>query len=231
MAVIPTYTSKVNQQLGNRYKAANLTIPDGSVDYSICENSSSMFPDWNSDWFERDYWDICVIKNLDNEISIKFHAPEYNSISIVPADCPAIFEHLVYRDVYVTNLSGNDANFNIIFVNNRTIDPPPVKPTNPKATAIDSNTIEVTFQDITASNDLMDEDFFKVERSSTGATTGFTQVGVCPKPSLFGMVPPINMTYTDSSCLATTQYWYRIRSYSTKGGNSPYTSVVTATTP
>jgi hypothetical protein len=230
MAVLPGYSTKVNQQLGNRYKAAHVSIPDGSIDYSICENFPSLFPDWNSDWIERDYWDICVIKNLDGEIAIKFHSPDYNSLALLPEDSPSIFEHLLYRDVFITNLSGAEVNFNILFVNNRTIDPPPFKPVNSTAKAINATTIKVTFDDITATNDPSDEDFFKVERSSTGPLTGFVQVGVCPKPALYGMVPPITLTYTDTSCIGTTQYWYRIRAYSTRGGNSPYTSVVTATT-
>jgi len=230
-SVLPGYSTKVNQQLGNRYKGMHVAVPDGSIDYSICENFQSIFPDWNADWYERDYWDICVIKNLDGEIAIKFHSPDYNSLALLPEDSPAIFEHLVYRDIYITNLSGAEVNFNIIFVNNRTIDPPPTKPKNVTAVSINATTIKINFEDVTANKEVGDENYFKIERSSTGPTTGFAQIAIIPKPPLWGLVPPISMTYTDSTCIGGTQYWYRLRSYELYGGNSSYTSVVTATTP
>lgn len=218
-------------QLGNRYKAANITVIDGTTDYSICENNPSIFPDWNADWNERDYYDILVIKNLGYEISVKFHGPQYDTIQIVPGDCPAIWEHFVYRDIYITNLSGNDANFNVIFINNRTISPPPLKPINVELEVLSSTSIKISFEDITKGSNSFNEDYFKIERSSTSALTGFAQIGIGRTPALaISQGKPRIITFTDTTCAPATQYWYRVRAYSLVGGNSNYTDGITGTT-
>jgi hypothetical protein len=194
-------------------------------------NNPGDFPDWNSDWDERDYWDICVIKDLTRTINIKFHGEQYNSIRLTTGDAPAIFEHIVFRDVYISNSSGTDADFDVILVNNRTIDPPPRKPTNLEVEVQSPTTIKATFLDNTEKGASWDEDYFKVERSAVGPAAGFVQIGTVTKPALLYTTYPATRSYTDATCIGLTQYWYRIRSYNSTGGNSPYSNVATATTP
>lgn len=218
-------------QLGNRYKAFTISLADGITDWSLCENYPADFPDWNANWNERDYWDICVIKQLTNVIHIKFHGEQYNQIRIVPGDSPAIFEHIVYRDIYISNNSGSIAEFDLILVNNRTISPPPLKPKNLSAIAINANLIELIFEDDTLHSDNFNEDYFKIEVSNIGPTTGFLQIGTVKSPATMYVKRPITIKYSDSTVIGSTQYWYRVRSYSLEGGNSPYSNVATVTTP
>lgn len=218
-------------QLGNRYKAFTISLGNGVANWSLCENNPADFPDWNADWNERDYWDICVVKQLTKTIRIKFHGEQYNSIRLKPGDSPAIFEHIVFRDIYITNTSGDTAEFDMILVNNRTISPPPLKPVSLEAQAINANLIKVSFEDHTIHGDNFNEDYFKIESSNVGPNTGFLQIGIAREPATMYAKRPVIINYSDIAVIGGTQYWYRARSYSASGGNSPYSNVATATTP
>lgn len=218
-------------QLGNRYKSFTISLPDGTIDWSLCENNSADFPDWNENWNERDYWDICIIKQLTKTIYVKFHGEQYNQIRIKPGDSPVIFEHIVYRDILISNSSGDIVEFDIILVNNRTITPPPLKPVNLTAIATSSNSINLQFEDETLHSDNFNEDYFKVEVSNIGPNSGFLQIGVVRQSATMYQKRPLIIKYSDTTVVGLTQYWYRIRSYSVDGGNSPYSNIATATTP
>lgn len=206
---------------GYRYKSLTLNIPNLTTDYNICENNISEFPDWNSNWNERDYWNICVIKNLTHEISIKFHSIDYDSIPISLNDIPAIFEPFNFRDVFITNISGYLATFDIQFYNNRGISPPPLKPTNFTGTRTSQTLASFSFTD-----NAINEDYYKVERSNISATSGFNQIFTFNQPSNPQIMDSRTLTFKDTTAQAGHSYWYRIRAYNSTGGNSPYSEVV-----
>lgn len=217
--------------LGNRYKSLNLTIPANTTDYSICANNTDTFPDWNENWDERDFWTICVIKNLTNddsgaEMDIKFHDTTYSPIHITKDDIPAVFEPFVFRDVYITNNSDLDIYFDITFFNNRTITPPPYKPENLQLVEKDTSYVIISFDDTSLNNDSFDEKYFRVERSSTSSSEGFTQIATTQGSSLYYQNKTETIEYTDDTVSSGTIYWYRVRAYNDAGGNSPYSNVV-----
>lgn len=218
--------------LGNRYKALQLTIPPLTTDYSICQNNPDIFPDWNENWDERDFWTICVIKNLRSvklgaEISIKFHDTTYDSIPITKDDVPAIFEPFVFRDVYITNTDEfENVELDISFYNNRTIDPPPYKPENLELVESDVSYITIQFDDTTLKNDSFDEKYFRIERSTTSSTEGFTQIDTVKQTSLRFQNQYEKLSYTDNSVSTGNTYWYRVRAYNDRGGNSAYSGVL-----
>lgn len=221
--------------LGNRYKSLNITLPPNTSDYSLMENNSDTFPDWNENWDERDYWNICVIKNLVSdghgaELGVKFHDITYNDIPITKDDVPAIFEPFVFRDIYLSNPDTiYEISFDITVFNNRTITPPPYKPENLKV--IDSTTSYITlqFEDISLKNDNFDEKYFRVERSITSSSEGFTQIDTIKGTSLRFQNQLETLQYTDEGVSTGNTYWYRVRAYNEEGGNSPYSNVVEIT--
>lgn len=223
--------------LGNRYKALNLTIPSGTTDYSVMAENPDTFPDWNENWDERDYWTICVIKNLTSEgynaqINIKFHDSTYDSIPLTKNDIPAVFEPFVYRDVYISNPDDTySVSFDISFYNNRTITPPPYKPENLEAIEVESSYVLLQFNDPTLKNDSFDEKYFRIERSSTSSTEGFSQIDTTTGTSLRFQNQYETIQYTDNTVSSTTTYWYRVRSYNDAGGNSPYSNVIEVSVP
>jgi len=93
---------------------------------------------------------------------------------------------------------------------------PPATPTNLAATGTSSSTIGLTWTDASS-----DESGFKIERSSTGSTSGFQQIGT---------VGANATSYSDSGLTPSTPYWYRVRAYNA-AGDSAYSDPVGATTP
>jgi hypothetical protein len=223
--------------LGNRYKSLDLTLSPGTTDYSVCANNPDTFPDWNENWDERDYWTICVIKNLRSEglnveLDVKFHDTSYDSITISKDDVPAIFEPFVFRDVFITNLDSDySVSFDITFFNNRTITPPPYKPENLEAIEVESSYVTLQFNDPTLKNDSFDEKYFRIERSSTSSTEGFSQIDTATGTSLRFQNQYETIQYTDNTVSSGITYWYKVRSYNDDGGNSPYSNVVEVSVP
>jgi len=206
---------------GNRYKSLIITLPDQTVDYSVCENNPSVFPDWNADWDKRDFWDSCVIKNLTHDISVKFHSIDYHSIPISLNDIPAIFEPFNFRDIYITNISGYPTTFDLQFYNNRGINPPPYKPTDLIAERVSHTLATFSFTD-----NALDEAYYKVERSNVSATSGFSQIFTFQQPVTPQRMNTRTLTFEDTTVQTGHAYWYRIRAYNEYGGNSAYSNVV-----
>ncbi len=218
--------------IGNRYKSLSLSIPANTTDYSVCANNPDIFPDWNENWDERDYWTICVIKNFTSKrfnpiMQIKFHDTTYDDIPITKDDIPAIFEPFVFRDVYITNPDETySLSFDITFFNNRTITPPPYKPENLEAIETTSDYVIIEFQDTSLKNASFDEDYFRIERSETSENEGFTQIATVTGTSLRFQNRTEKLSYTDNSISIGTTYWYRVRAYNDAGGNSPYSNTI-----
>jgi gliding motility-associated-like protein len=89
----------------------------------------------------------------------------------------------------------------------------PLAPGMPAATATSAATIRLDWADHSDN-----ETWFEIERSSDG--TAFTLVTT---------VPPNTTTYTDNDLVASTRYYYRIRSTGV-AGSSAYSNTVNATT-
>ncbi len=121
-----------------------------------------------------------------------------------------------YR-VSANNAAGNSSYSNVASA--ATMAPPatpPAAPTGLTATALSSSSIQLAWTDNSS-----DETGFKVERSSTSSTSGF---------SLVATVGAHTASYTDSTGLAaSTTYWYRVYAYNS-AGNSSYTNVASAAT-
>ncbi len=91
----------------------------------------------------------------------------------------------------------------------------PAAPSGLSATAVSASQINLSWTD-NANN----ETGFRIERSSTSATSGFTQIAT----------PGSNATsYSNSGLTASTQYWYRVRAYNA-AGNSSWSNIATVTT-
>src|SRR5439155_15411822 len=89
----------------------------------------------------------------------------------------------------------------------------PASPTNLKASVVSSTQINLSWAD-NSSN----ETGFKIERSINGST--FAQIGT---------VGANATAYASTGLAASTKYYYRVRAYNS-GGNSSYSSTVSATT-
>jgi hypothetical protein len=87
-------------------------------------------------------------------------------------------------------------------------------PTNLVATAASAHGILLSW---TAS--ASDAYYFDVERSTTSATAGFTQISTS-----------VSSPFSVDDCSAATTYWFRIRQVSHQNVASPYSNVATATT-
>jgi hypothetical protein len=93
--------------------------------------------------------------------------------------------------------------------------PAPAAPASLAASATSSTTILLSWSDNSA-----DETGFRIERSRTSATSGFSEVA-----STAANV----RSYNDTGLTALTTYWYRIRAFNS-GGDSNYSNVVSAAT-
>jgi fibronectin type 3 domain-containing protein len=93
--------------------------------------------------------------------------------------------------------------------------PPPNAPSDLAASVISGTRVDLAWLDNSS-----DEDGFKVERR-TGAGAF----------SLIATLGANATTYSDTSVVASTQYTYRVRSFSTAGGDSAPSNEVTVTTP
>jgi fibronectin type 3 domain-containing protein len=92
----------------------------------------------------------------------------------------------------------------------------PTTPTNLTATAVSSSQINLTW---TASTDNVGVTGYLVERQNPGSTS-FVQVGT-----------PTGTSYNDTGLASGSTYSYRVRATDAAGNLSPYSSVVSATTP
>jgi hypothetical protein len=91
----------------------------------------------------------------------------------------------------------------------------PAAPTGLIATAMSSTIISLSWTDNSDN-----ETGFKIERSSTSASTGFTPIATTNE----------NVTiYNDSGLNFNKPYWYRVKAYNS-AGDSTYSNVATATT-
>ncbi|MGC4068412.1 MAG: fibronectin type III domain-containing protein [Polyangiaceae bacterium] len=93
----------------------------------------------------------------------------------------------------------------------------PTAPTGLSATATSATTASLSW---TASTDDTAVTGYRVERSSTSSTTGFSQIGT-----------PSGTSYSDSGLTASTQYWYRVSAVDAVPNVSSYSTAATATTP
>ena len=91
--------------------------------------------------------------------------------------------------------------------------PPPVAPITLALTVKSSSHISLAWSDKSSN-----ETGFKIERSLNGTT--FTQIA---------SVGAGIITYTDTGLTTKIKYYYRVRAYNL-GGNSAYTTIVSATT-
>lgn len=212
-----------NIAYGDKYVFFSITVPGSTTNFNVCEEYSGKFPDWDADWSEREVWTDLVIKDLIANITFKFHHDFEDSITVITDDMPFIFGDFHFRDIYITNLNLDPVTMNLMFMNRHQVAAPPKRPSNLVLEVINATTVKLTFKDNSRT-----ESFFKVERSDVSDVAGFVQVGIV-RNIMEGYRDTI--TYTDSTCLGGTQYWYRVRAYSQEGGNSGYSSVETATTP
>ena len=92
----------------------------------------------------------------------------------------------------------------------------PTAPTSAVASATSSSAVQLTW-----TCPANDQSGFKVERSSTSATSGFSQVGTAGAGA---------STYADGGLAASTTYHYRVRA-TNAAGDSGYSNVATVATP
>lgn len=92
---------------------------------------------------------------------------------------------------------------------------PPAAPANLRATVLSSSAIQLDWESRSSN-----ETNFRLERSSTGGTSGFQEVAVTGRGA---------ETFTDTGLGAGTTYWYRVRA-SNSAGYSDYSNVISATT-
>ncbi|MDI6791578.1 MAG: fibronectin type III domain-containing protein [bacterium] len=98
-----------------------------------------------------------------------------------------------------------------------TTEVPPPAPTKLKATAGSSTRIDLTWDKNSANN----ERGFKIERSLSGGSAGFSGIGEVG----------VNVTvYHDEGLSPNTTYFYRVKAWNNQG-NSPYSNEASATTP
>ena len=132
---------------------------------------------------------------------------DYSSMSIDPVDDETFW---YTNEYYITN--GTNWQTRIGYF--KFPPPPPAAPTNLTATAVSCNQIDLAWTD-NANN----EDGFAIERSLDG--TVFAQLGT---------IPANQTTFSDTTVLASTTYWYRVRAFNA-GGYSAYSNTASATTP
>ncbi len=122
--------------------------------------------------------------------------------------------HYWYR-VRAYNSAGNsgysnvdDATTGIIFI-------PPEAPTGLSATAVSSSQINLSWTDHSNT-----ETGFKIERSTTSGTSGFSQIGT---------VGSNIRAYSSTGLSSGMRYWYRVRAFNS-AGDSDYSNVADAVT-
>jgi hypothetical protein len=159
--------------------------------------------------------------NATNEKGFKIEQFSYMSGSTTLIDLP-IPDSTTYLDtglivyayaykVRAYNDAGESPDSNRVALN---VGNPIDAPTNLLATAEGPHAISLGWGQVSA-------DFvnFSIERSSTSASTGFSSIGTS-----------IVKSYTDTTCNAQTQYWYRVSQTSSQNVNSGLSNVATATT-
>ncbi|MFH0887580.1 MAG: fibronectin type III domain-containing protein, partial [Planctomycetota bacterium] len=119
-----------------------------------------------------------------------------------------------YYQVCAKNSVGNSDSSNEAFAT--TPDAPPTAPSTLVATAISPTRIDLTWAD-NSSN----ETGFKIQRSTTSASSGFTEI-YTPGAGIEAQ--------QDNSVGSATTYWYKVCA-TNAGGDSAYTTAATATTP
>src|SRR5438128_232875 len=94
---------------------------------------------------------------------------------------------------------------------------PPAAPSNLVATALSTNRVRLAWTD-----NSKNEQNFGVERSTTGPSGTFSEIGTAP----------LNATaYDDVTVQPNRQYSYRVRAKNSTDGNSGYSNVASVTTP
>lgn len=132
--------------------------------------------------------------------------------SIVFSDTSVAAGTVYYFKVLAYNSNGTSADSSITTVTTPALTKPSA-PTTLAATASSTSQINLTWADVSTN-----EDGFRVERSTDGATfSALTNVGVNV------------VSFSDTGLAASTKYYYRVLAYNA-GGNSAYTSIVSATT-
>jgi fibronectin type 3 domain-containing protein len=128
-------------------------------------------------------------------------------------------ETYTYR-VRAFNAAGNSAYSDSEEV---TLPAPPPAPATLAATAISTTQINLTWSDLTTS-----EEGFRVERCTGTAAT-------CDaNPASYAQIAELaanTTSYPDTGRTPGTTYTYRVRAFNTGGGNSPYSNSASATTP
>ncbi len=94
---------------------------------------------------------------------------------------------------------------------------PPTAPSNLTAQSTSTTTATLNWKD-NSDNELN----FRLERSSTGPSSGFAEVAGSP-------IGANITTYADTDLVSNTQYWYRVRAYNTSA-YSDYSNVATIVT-
>jgi hypothetical protein len=130
----------------------------------------------------------------------------YSATSLSPGTTYA-FKVLAYN---ATTTSAYSNTFNIEMLD------PADPPSDLTATATAPTKIMLTWTD-NSHNELN----FRVARSQTSSTAGFSQVATVDKNIV---------TYEDTGLDVSTQYWYKVRAYNASG-MSAYSNVATASTP
>lgn len=209
---------------GNKYKSLQLSLIDSITDYSVAENNPSNFPDWDEDWEDRNWFDVLVIKNLtqDAELTIKFHTSSDDGIILRSIDIPAIFDKIIFRDVFITNSGAITANFDLMYFSPNTIVGAPRRPTGVSLEEV-SRDVAISFKDNT-----LDESEFIIERSATSNVAGFAVIDTVSYSNYNQRKGDVRI-YTDDTVETGTQYWYRLCS-SKDSLESVYSGVETITT-
>ena len=146
-----------------------------------------------------------VYKNGTLLATIAANSTSYSAVSLTPGT-NYTFQVRAYNTL-VTSAASNTLSI-------LTADPP-AAPSGLTVQATGTGTMQLNWQD-NADNELD----FHIERSATGPTSGFSQIGT---------VSANVKTYGDTGLSSNTPYWYRVRAHNASG-YSAYCAVATATT-